>query len=161
MNVVLVEPEIPNNTGNIGRMCVGLWSKLHLVGPLGFSINDKHLKRAGLDYWPSLDWARYDDWAKFEPQLPPQKERVFLVETGSRQSIFDQKFEEGDFFIFGRETIGINHSVRAKYADRIVTLPFPGKIRSFNLANCVSMVMMKAFEQIVQKDPSLGRLPSC
>lgn len=161
MNVVLVEPEIPNNTGNIGRICVGLWTKLHLVGPLGFEISDKQLKRAGLDYWPNLDWELYPNWDNFEPVLPDNKSKIFVLETGSDKSFYDLKFEEGDFFLFGKETVGLAPALREKYADRVVSLPFPGKIRSFNLANCVSMVMSHAFSQFIHKDQRLGLLPSC
>jgi tRNA (cytidine/uridine-2'-O-)-methyltransferase len=160
MNVVLVEPEIPNNTGNIGRICVGLWAKLHLVGPLGFEINDKQLKRAGLDYWPNLVWEPYQSWQSFEPVLPKDDSRIFVLETKSQKSFYDQKFQEGDFFLFGKETVGLSPALREQYQDRIFSIPFPGKIRSFNLANCVSMVMSHAFSQFIQEDKTLGRLPS-
>lgn len=159
MNVVLIEPEIPNNTGNIGRICVGLWAKLHLVGPLGFETDDKQLKRAGLDYWPNLDWETYKSWDAFAPLLPDDRQRIFVLETKSQKSFYDQAFAEGDFFLFGKETVGLSPILRERYSDRIFSIPFPGKIRSFNLANCVSMVMSHAFSQFIQKDKALGRLP--
>lgn len=163
LNIVLVEPEIPNNTGNIGRTCVGLWSRLHLVGPLGFKIDDKQLKRAGLDYWPNLDWYNYDSWSEFSPNLPKDRSRIFVIETGGSQSLYEEKvqFEPGDYLIFGKETVGLPQALRKEYADRIFTIPFPGKIRSFNLANCVSIVMSRAFSQFIKRDPKLGLLPSC
>jgi tRNA (cytidine/uridine-2'-O-)-methyltransferase len=162
LNVVLVEPEIPNNTGNIGRTCVGLWSKLHLVGPLGFEINDTRLKRAGLDYWPNLDWAQYSSWSDFSLVLPTDQTRLHVVETGTSRSLYDVEFKEGDFLIFGKETVGFSHHLREKFSDRIAMIPFPGKIRSFNLANCVSMAMSTAYAQFLKADPALvhGGRPS-
>jgi tRNA (cytidine/uridine-2'-O-)-methyltransferase len=161
MNIVLVEPEIPNNTGNIGRTCVGLWSKLHVVGPLGFTIDDKQLKRAGLDYWPNLDWALYKDWQEFRPQLPPDRSRIFVLETGSNKSLYDVRFQPGDWLLFGKETVGFSKEIRQEYQDRVYSLPFPGKIRSFNLANCVSMSMSRAFSQFIESEPELGRVTPC
>ncbi len=152
-NIALVHPEIPNNTGNIGRTCVGLWSKLHLIEPLGFSMEDKYLKRSGLDYWPNLEHQNYPNWNEFKKSLPA-RDRVFLIETGSDNSFYDVKIQKGDYFIFGKETKGLPQEVRDEYADRIFTIPFPGKVRSFNLANCVAMVMSEAFRQIRQPSAS-------
>ena len=138
-DVVLIEPEIPNNTGNIGRTCVGAWSSLHLVGPLGFSIDDKQLKRAGLDYWEHLDVQFHrsrQEWLK-SVQNP---RRVFLIETTGQKSLFDAQFEKGDVLVFGRETTGIPADILAAFPDQVYRIPFPGKIRSFTLANCVAMV---------------------
>jgi len=150
-NVVLIEPEIPNNTGNIGRTCVGLWSKLHLVGPLGFSIDDKQLRRAGLDYWVNLDVAYHKSRQHWLESLR-QGERVHLIETTGDKSVFDAKFEPGDHIVFGRETTGIPKDIQEKFAGQIYRIPFPGPLRSFNLSNCVAMVLGEAYRQIQWRD---------
>lgn len=153
-NVVLIEPEIPNNTGNIGRTCVGFWSRLHLVGPLGFSIDDKAVKRSGLDYWPHLDLVYHkskQDWSKSiasEQEAPCSQKRVHLIETGSSRTIFDIEFREGDYLVFGRETTGIPRDIISQYSEHVYSIPFPGKLRSFNLSNCVAMVMCEGVRQL-------------
>ena len=149
-NVVLVEPEIPNNTGNVGRTCVGLWSKLHLVGPLGFSIDDKQLKRAGLDYWQHLELQYHKNWSGFAETLPKDA-RLFFFETGGTKTLFDAEFLPNDYLIFGRETKGISPDILDLNRDRIHEIPFPGEIRSFNLANTVAMVMCEGFRQLHAK----------
>jgi tRNA (cytidine/uridine-2'-O-)-methyltransferase len=146
-NIVLVEPEIPNNTGNVGRTCVGLWSKLHLVGPLGFSIDDKQLKRAGLDYWQHLELQYHKNWSAFADTLP-EESRLFFFETGGSKTLFEAQFQPNDYLIFGRETKGISSDILSQYRDRIYEIPFPGEIRSFNLANTVAMVMCEGFRQL-------------
>lgn len=146
-NIVLIEPEIPNNTGNIGRTCVGLWSVLHLVGPLGFSIDDKQVKRSGLDYWPNLELKYYKSRQEWLDSLRGD-ERIFLIETGSTQTVFDIQFREGDFLVFGRETKGLPADIMEKFANNIYSIPFPGEIRSFNLSNCVAMVMGEGLRQL-------------
>lgn len=149
-NVVLIEPEIPNNTGNIGRTCVGLWSKLHLVGPLGFSIDDKQLKRAGLDYWENLDFQYHrtrQDWLK----SLADGARIHLIETTGEASVYDAQFQLGDHFVFGQETKGLPADILEKFPDQVLKIPFPGKIRSFNLSNCVAMVMGEAWRQVRNK----------
>lgn len=146
-NVVLIEPEIPNNTGNIGRTCVGLWSTLHLVGPLGFSIDDKQLKRAGLDYWDKLDVAFYKDRQQWMQKLDSDQ-RIYLIETTGEKTIYDIQFQPGDHLVFGQETKGLPKDILDKYSKSIYKIPFPGKIRSFNLANCVAMVMGEGLRQL-------------
>ncbi len=146
-NVVLLRPEIPNNTGNIGRTCVGMWSKLHLVGPLGFSIDDKQLKRAGLDYWDDLDFAYHKSIEDWKSSLT-NRSRVFLFETTGTKNLYDAHFEVGDTLVFGRETKGIPASTLAEFEEQTYRIDFPGKIRSFNLANTVAMVMGEAGRQI-------------
>ena len=146
-NVVLVEPEIPNNTGNIGRTCVGLWSKLHLVGPLGFSLDDKQLKRAGLDYWPNLEYEYHPSWSDFLKGVRDTS-RLFFFETGSSKTLFDAKFKAEDYLIFGKETKGLASPILKSFEDQIYNIPFPGEIRSFNLANTVAMVMCEGFRQV-------------
>jgi tRNA (cytidine/uridine-2'-O-)-methyltransferase len=148
-NVVLLEPEIPNNTGNIGRTCVGLWSKLHLVGPLGFSIDDKQVKRSGLDYWQHLDLAYHNSCSDWQASLKPT-DRIHIIETGSDKTIFDIDFQEGDHLVFGRETTGVPKDILNKYSKNVYSIPFPGKIRSFNLSNCVAMTMGEGLRRLTQ-----------
>jgi tRNA (cytidine/uridine-2'-O-)-methyltransferase len=146
-NVVLFEPEIPNNTGNIGRTCVGLWSKLHLVGKLGFSMDDKQLKRAGLDYWGNLEFQYHKTWEDFLKTVPDAS-RLLFFETGGQQTLFDAQFKQGDYLIFGRETTGIPPAIIEQYKNQVFQIPFPGHIRSFNLANTAAMVMCEGFRQV-------------
>ena len=155
LNIVLVEPEIPNNTGNIGRTCVGMWSKLHLVGPLGFSIDDKAVKRSGLDYWQNLDLVYHQNRQAWIETLKPT-DRVHIIETGSDKTIFDIEFQEGDHLVFGRETTGVPRDVLEKFSKHVYSIPFPGQIRSFNLSNCVAMVVGEAIRQI---SPDIGNAP--
>ena len=146
-NIVLIEPDIPQNTGNIGRTCVGSWSKLHLVGPLGFSIDDKQLKRAGLDYWTELDWQFYENYEQWWQQVSDPS-RVFYFTTKSNQSFYEIKIKQGDWFVFGKETKGLDEQLLKKNWDQTVSLPFPGKIRSFNLANAVAMAIGEGLRQL-------------
>ena len=106
LNIVLVEPEIPNNTGNIGRLCVGTGNRLHLIHPFGFEINDKNLKRSGLDYWIHLDWNQYQNIQDWIDQIP-DKSRVFLMSSHAEKSYYDAEFQEGDWLVFGKESVGI------------------------------------------------------
>ncbi len=148
-HVVLIEPEIPNNTGNIGRTCVGWWSRLHLVGPLGFSIDDKAVKRSGLDYWPHLDLVYHKDKFEWLRSLSAEdRKKIHLIETGSKKTIFDIQFNEGDFLVFGRETTGLPQDIREEFSDRIYTIPFKGHVRSFNLSNCVAVAMSEGVRQL-------------
>lgn len=146
LNIVLFEPEIPNNTGNIGRTCVGVGASLHLIEPLGFDLSDKNLKRSGLDYWPNLDWRVHSDWMAFQKSLPPGA-RLFFIETGGTKTIYDQTFEPGDFLIFGKETTGLPPALLEGNDTRLLSLPMPGPIRSFNLANTVAVVTFEAVRQ--------------
>ena len=149
-NVVLIEPEIPNNTGNIGRTCVGLWSRLHLVGPLGFSIDDKQLKRAGLDYWEHLDFVYHPSRQQWSEKMAPES-RVHLIETSGDKSIYDIDFQPGDHLVFGRETTGLPQDILEKYKEHVYRIPFPGQLRSFNLSNCVAMVAGEGWRQLQKK----------
>jgi tRNA (cytidine/uridine-2'-O-)-methyltransferase len=144
--VILIEPEIPNNTGNIGRTCVGTWSQLQLVGPLGFSIDDKSVKRAGLDYWQNLDLIYHKNCEAWLKSLK-STDRIHVIETGSDKTIYDIDFKIGDSLVFGRETTGVPRHILDKYSDQVYSIPFPGNIRSFNLSNCVAMVMGEALRQ--------------
>ena len=146
LNIVLIEPEIPNNTGNIGRLCVGTESELHLVHPFGFVINDKNLKRSGLDYWVHLDVTEYENVAKWMESIP-DKSRVFLMSSHSEKSIYDTEFKDGDWLVFGKESVGLSEEVLSKF-DNHLTIPMSKLIRSFNIANSVAFVVGEAKRQI-------------
>lgn len=146
LNIVLFEPEIPNNTGNIGRTCVGVGASLHLIEPLGFDVSDKQLKRSGLDYWPNLNWRIHADWDAFLKTLPAGA-RLFFIETGSNKTIYDQEFMPEDYLVFGKETTGLPKSIIEGNDARLLSLPMPGPIRSFNLANTVAVVTFEAVRQ--------------
>ncbi len=145
-HIVLHEPEIPNNTGNIGRTCVGLNAKLHLIKPLGFSLEDKMLKRSGLDYWPDLDWQVYENIDECLDQIG--SERIFCLSTKGQKSFFEFQYQQGDVFVFGKETKGLPVEIREAYKERCVKLPMIGPIRSYNLANAVAVVSFEALRQI-------------
>lgn len=146
LNVVLIEPEIPSNTGNIGRSCVGYRAQLHVVGKLGFELSDKRLRRAGLDYWPHLTFAHHPTFEAwwFKVQDPS---RVFLFTTKSSKDFSKTQFQEGDWIVFGKETKGLDESLLAQFPDQCLTIPMPGPIRSLNLATSVAMVLFEAFRQ--------------
>ncbi|MFK8137806.1 MAG: tRNA (cytidine(34)-2'-O)-methyltransferase [Bdellovibrionales bacterium] len=149
-NVCLVEPEIPNNTGNIGRTCVGMRSSLHLIGKLGFEINEKRLRRAGLDYWPELNWTQnpcFDEWLAGVPD----KKRMFLFTTKAEKSFYDVAFQPGDYLVFGKETKGLEAKFRESFPEQCVKLPMPGAVRSFNLANTVAVALFEAYRQVKSK----------
>lgn len=146
LNIVLVEPEIPNNTGNIGRLCVGTESRLHLIKPYGFEITDKNLKRSGLDYWVHLDWQEYDNVDQWMAQIDDTS-RVFLMSSHAVQSIYENEFQDGDWLVFGKESVGLSADVLAKF-DNHLTIPMSKLIRSYNLANSVAFVIGEAKRQI-------------
>jgi tRNA (cytidine/uridine-2'-O-)-methyltransferase len=146
LNIVLVEPEIPNNTGNIGRLCVGTESKLHLIHPFGFEINDKNLKRSGLDYWVHLDVTEYQNIEEWMLQIK-DKSRVFLMSSHAKKSIYDTQFQEGDWLVFGKESVGLSQEVLALF-DNHLTIPMSSLIRSYNIANSVAFVVGEAKRQI-------------
>ena len=146
LNIVLVEPEIPNNTGNIGRLCVGTESRLHLIHPFGFVINDKNLKRSGLDYWVHLDVSEYEsveEWIKVIPDLS----RVFLMSSHADKSYLDIDFQDGDWLVFGKESKGLSKEVLDRFENHL-TIPMSKLIRSFNVANSVAFVVGEAKRQI-------------
>ncbi|HEX8562665.1 MAG TPA: tRNA (cytidine(34)-2'-O)-methyltransferase [Flavobacterium sp.] len=146
LNIVLVEPEIPNNTGNIGRLCVGTESRLHLIHPFGFEISDKHLKRSGLDYWVHLDWHEYaniEEWMKQVPDIL----RVFLFSSHSDKSYLDNEFQDGDWLVFGKESVGLSASVLEMFPNHL-TIPISPLVRSYNLANSVAFAIGEARRQI-------------
>jgi len=144
-NVVLIEPEIPPNTGNIGRLCVATRSTLHLVKPLGFSLDDRELRRAGLDYWEEV---RLQLWDSFDAlrNAQPAETRYFFLTTKSKRPYYEVKFQKDDFLIFGRETKGLAESLLAVNVDKCITIPMYGT-RSLNLATAVAIVLFEAVRQ--------------
>jgi tRNA (cytidine/uridine-2'-O-)-methyltransferase len=144
-NVVLVEPEIPPNTGNIGRLCLATGSRLHLVKPLGFSLEDRHLKRAGLDYWHEVNAQLWDSLAQLQSKQGSSV-RYFFLTTKSGHAYYDVKFNQGDFLVFGRETKGLPENLLASNIDTCITIPMQ-KTRSLNLANAVAIVLFEAVRQ--------------
>ena len=149
LNIVLVEPEIPNNTGNIGRLCVGTESRLHLVHPFGFVINDKNLKRSGLDYWVHLDVTEYDTIEEWISQIT-DKSRVFLMSSHAEKSYLETDFQDGDWLVFGKESVGLSQDVLSEFENHL-TIPMSKLIRSFNIANSVAFVIGEAKRQIALK----------
>ncbi len=146
LNIVLVAPEIPQNTGNIGRLCVSTESKLHLIKPLGFSLEDKYLKRSGMDYWPHLNLRVYEDWEEFLAVNAP--ERMFFFSTHGVKSFWDAEYHDGDFLVFGSEGHGLPPDFYQRYAGDLVLIPMEGKFhRSLNLANSVSAGLFEALRQ--------------
>ncbi|UPZ15828.1 tRNA (cytidine(34)-2'-O)-methyltransferase [Flavobacterium humidisoli] len=146
LNVVLVEPEIPNNTGNIGRLCVGTESRLHLIHPFGFVINDKNLKRSGLDYWVHLHVTEYQNVEEWIAQIPNHS-RVFLMSSHSDKSYLENEFQDGDWLVFGKESVGLSKEFMARFENHL-TIPMSPLIRSFNIANSVAFVVGEAKRQI-------------
>ena len=143
-NVVLVEPEIPPNTGNVGRLCLATRSTLHLVGPLGFSLDDRQLKRAGLDYWDEVDvrkWSTLD-----ELQQANASARFFYLTTKAKLPYFEVTFRPRDFLVFGRETKGLPERVLSENRESCITIPMHGT-RSLNLATAVAIVLFEAVRQ--------------
>jgi len=149
LNIVLVEPEIPNNTGNIGRLCVGTESRLHLIHPFGFVINDKNLKRSGLDYWVHLDVTEYENVAEWITQIQ-DKSRVFLLSSHAQKSYLETDFQDGDWLVFGKESKGLSEVVLNEFPNHL-TIPMSSLIRSFNIANSVAFVIGEAKRQISNK----------
>lgn len=146
-HVVLVAPEIPQNTGTIGRLCVCTDVRLHLVRPLAFSLDEARIRRAGLDYWPHLDLHVHETWEDFLASSRPS--RLFLCTTKATRSLYEVRFEEGDALVFGNETSGLPPPFYECYRDALVTIPMPGAhARSHNLANAVSIVLYEALRQV-------------
>ena len=148
-NVVLVEPEIPPNTGNIGRLCLATGSTLHLVKPLGFSLNDRQLKRAGLDYWNEVDVRVWNSFTELQ-SAKPANARYFFLTTKSQRAYYDAEFRKGDFLVFGRETKGLPEKLLARNIQNCLTIPIYGT-RSLNLATAVAIVLFEAVRQQPQR----------
>ena len=145
MHIVLVEPEIPNNTGNISRTCAVTGSSLHLVRPLGFSTDDKHLKRAGLDYWQYLDLHYYDSFAEVQQKYP--QSRFFFATTKASRFYTEIQYQAADFLVFGKETAGLPPSLLAANAAQCIRIPMGQNIRSLNLGNSVAIILYEALRQ--------------
>ncbi len=144
--IVLVEPEIPPNTGNIGRLCLATGSHLHLVKPLGFSIDDRALKRAGLDYWREV---KVSLWESFEELRAAHWEgRFWFLTTKTARPYWSETFRRGDFFVFGRETKGLPESLLAAHASQLLTIPMANATRSLNLATAAGIVLFEGMRQI-------------
>ncbi len=144
-NIVLFEPEIPQNTGNIVRLCACTGSKLFLVGKLGFSLSDKYLKRAGLDYWESVNITKYDTLEQLKLDFP--ESNFYYLTTKTKNLYTNKEYKQGDFFVFGPETRGLPEDLLAKNADTAVTIPMLEGQRSLNLSNSVAIVVYEAIRQ--------------
>lgn len=147
LNIVLLEPEMPANTGNIGRTCCATGTRLHLIEPMGFKINDKMLKRAGLDYWDNLDVTVYDCLEDFFEKNPEAKGSMFMATTKSKQSYCDVSYPDNAYIMFGKESAGIPEEILVEYEHTAVRIPMNEKIRSLNLSNSVAIVLYEALRQ--------------
>ena len=145
LNIVLHEPEIPANTGNIGRTCVATGTKLHLIEPLGFSLSEKHLERAGMDYWKDLDVTVYENWEDFCKRNPGAK--IYYATTKGRHVYSDVHYEPHCFIMFGKESAGIPEEILKANPDTCVRIPMIGETRSLNLSNSVAIVLYEALRQ--------------
>ena len=149
-HIVLVEPEIPPNTGNIGRLCLATGAHLHLVRPLGFSLDDRALRRAGLDYWAEVAVTVWDSLTALQAAQPTAA-RYFFLTTKSARAYWDAAFRDGDFLVFGRETRGLPEPLLAAHADRTLIIPMRDATRSLNLATAVGIVLFEAVRQTAAK----------
>ncbi|MEE2948121.1 MAG: tRNA (cytidine(34)-2'-O)-methyltransferase [Verrucomicrobiota bacterium] len=148
LNVVLVEPEIPPNTGNVARLCAATQTKLHLIEPLGFELGDRQLKRAGMDYWQHVEWQTWPDWAAFTVSVSLEA-TLWFIESGGPTRYADARFSSGDYLVFGRETAGLPESLCQAADERWLRIPmFHDKARSLNLSNCVALVLYEAVRQL-------------
>ena len=147
MNIVLLEPEMPANTGNIGRTCVATGSRLHLIEPLGFKINEKAVKRAGLDYWDSLDVTVYDCYQDFLEKNPEAVKKMYMATTKGPHVYTEVSYEPDCYLMFGKESGGIPEEILKQHPDTAVRIPMIGETRSLNLANSVAVVLYEALRQ--------------
>lgn len=145
LHVVLLEPEIPYNTGSVGRTCVAVGAKLWLVRPLGFRVDDYHLRRAGLDYWQHLNWEVVDDWQALAQRLP--LDRAWLFSTKGQKAHHEASFRRGDVIVFGRESQGLPPSLLAEYPDQVLRIPCRMDVRSLNLSISVAVACYEALGQ--------------
>ena len=157
LNVVLHEPEIPNNTGNIGRTCVATGCSLHLIRPLGFDTSVKACRRAGLDYWPRLSPTEHDSWEAFATSAQPAASGLWFFTTHAARPVWDAEIRRGDFLVFGKETKGLPRSLLDAHPTRLITLPMSPDERSLNVATAVCAGVYEAIRQMVRRgELSLG-----
>lgn len=145
LNIVLFEPEIPANTGNIGRTCVATGTRLHLIEPLGFRLNEKSIKRAGMDYWEHLDVTRYINFEDFLEKNPGAK--IYMATTKGQHVYSDVNYEPDCYIMFGKESAGIPEEILVKHPDNCIRIPMLSEIRSLNLSNSVAVVLYEALRQ--------------
>src|SRR5436190_3010073 len=147
MHIVLFEPEIPPNTGNVARLCAATRTKLDLIEPFGFKLDDKELKRAGMDYWQQVEWHRWSNWTAFETSLPADA-RLWFVESNGPRVYTEVSFRPEDYLIFGRETAGLPKVLLDAHRDHWLRIPMLNpESRSLNLSNCVAIVLFEALRQ--------------
>lgn len=147
MNIVLVEPEIPPNTGNVARLCAATKSVLHLIEPFGFKLDDAQLKRAGMDYWQQVEWHQWKNWNAFAEKLS-SRARLWFVESHGAKLYSEVKYEPDDYLVFGRETAGLPKQLLKENRERWLRIPmFNAQSRSLNLSNCVALVLFEALRQ--------------
>jgi len=148
LHVVLMTPEIPHNTGAAGRLCLATGARLHLVKPLGFSLDDRQVKRVGLDYWKDVDLRVWENWEEFEASVEPEA-GMYLLTTKTDRPHWDMSFKEGDYIVFGCETKGLPESLLARHPDSCLTIPMKeGSTRSLNLSTSVGIVLYEAVRQL-------------
>jgi len=147
MHIVLVEPEIPPNTGNVARLCAATKTTLHLIEPFGFKLDDKQLKRAGMDYWQNVEWHRWPDWPAFQAQLPANA-RLWFIESEGPRLYTEGNYAPDDYLVFGRETAGLPRGLLERNRDCWLRIPmFNEQSRSLNLSNCAALVLFEALRQ--------------
>jgi len=147
MHIVLLEPEFPPNTGNVARLCAATKSRLHLIEPFGFKLDDSQLQRAGMDYWRHVEWRRWVNWKAFAEQLPADA-RLWFIESGGGNNYSTAKFSADDYLVFGRETAGLPKQLLEQHPGQWLRIPmFNAQSRSLNLSNCVALVLFEALRQ--------------
>ena len=147
MQVVLIEPEIPPNTGNVARLCAATRTVLHLIEPFGFKLDDRDLKRAGMDYWEQVEWHRWPSWTVFQQRLSADA-RLWLIESGGARHYAEVRYAPEDYLVFGRETAGLPKAILAESRGNWLRIPmFNAQSRSLNLSNCVALVLYEALRQ--------------
>lgn len=148
LNIVLVEPEIPPNTGNVARLCAATRTRLHLIEPLGFRLDDRDLKRAGMDYWQHVEWRRWPNWSEFHSSLPSGA-RLWFIESNGPKIYSEVRYSAGDYLVFGRETAGLPATLLEANRERWLRIPmFNEASRSLNLSNCAAIVLFEALRQL-------------
>lgn len=147
MHVVLVEPEIPPNTGNVARLCAATGTTLHLIEPFGFQLDDAQLKRAGMDYWQQVTWHRWRNWLEFEKTVPAGG-KLWVIESNSSRLYTEAQYSANDYLVFGRETAGLPTEIVMRYKENWLSIPMLNpESRSLNLSNCVAIVLFEALRQ--------------